>query len=273
MGASVARLVEEDPSLRVTRDQDASETVLSGLGEAHIDVACKKLKRKFGVDVLVSTPAIPYRETILVKTTAEYKHKKQSGGHGQYGHVYLQLEPLGRGAGVEFGAKVVGGSVPKEYIPAVEKGVKEGVQQGVLAGSRVVDLKVTLTDGSSHSVDSSNIAFQIAAVQALKKGLQQGGSVILEPIMQVRVTAPDSFTGDIMGDLNGKRARVSGTSPQNGYTVVEALAPLAEMQRYATDLRSMTQGRGYYTMEFSRYEEVPAHLAQKIMDEAKSRQS
>ena len=264
MGTSLARLVEEDPSLQVTREQEISETVLSGLGDAHIDVACKKLKRKFGVDVLVSPPSIPYRETITMKTNAEYKHKKQSGGHGQYAHVFLQLEPLPRGGGVEFGTRVVGGAVPKEYIPAVEKGVMEGVQQGMLAGSRVVDLKVTLYDGSSHSVDSSNMAFQIAASQAVKKGLQEGSPVILEPVMLVKVTVPDSFTGEIMGDLNGKRARVSGTTPQEGSTVVEAQVPLSEMQRYATDLRSMTQGRGYYTMEFSHYEEVPAHLAQKV---------
>ena len=273
MGSSLARLVEEDPSLRVNRDQDIGETVLSGLGDAHIDVACKKLKRKFVVEVLVSTPSIPYRETISMKTNAEYRHKKQSGGHGQYGHVFLTLEPLPRGSGVEFGNRVVGGAVPKEYIPAVEKGVMEAVQQGILAGSRVVDLKVTLYDGSSHSVDSSNMAFQIAATQALKKGLQQGNSVLLEPIMHVTVRVPDAFTGDIMGDLNGKRARVSGRSPQDGYSLVEAQAPLSEMQRYATDLRSMTQGRGSYTMEFSHYEEVPAHVAQKVAGESKQRAS
>ena len=273
MGTSLTRLIEEDPSLQVTRDQAISETVLSGLGEAHVDVACKKMKRKFQVDVLTATPSIPYRETIKTKIRTEYKHKKQSGGHGQYAHVYLELEPTPRGSGVEFGNKVVGGSVPKEYIPAVEKGVMEAAHQGVISGNPVVDVKVTLVDGSSHSVDSSNMAFQIAGSQALKKGLQDGASVLLEPIMRVGVTVPDTYTGDIMGDLNGKRGRVSGTTPHNGATLVEAHVPLSEMQRYATDLRSMTQGRGSYTMDFSRYEEVPANLAQKVAEETKQHAS
>ncbi len=272
MGTSVVRLVEEDPSLRFIRDQESGETVLSGLGEAHIDVATKKLKRKFGVEVLVSTPRIPYRETIRSKTNSEYKHKKQTGGHGQYGHVLLELEPLPRGSGIEFGTKIVGGAVPREYIPAVEKGVKEAVQQGSIAGSKVVDLKVTLYDGSFHAVDSSNIAFQIAGVQAFRKGLQQGTPVLLEPIMSVKVTVPDSYTGDIMGDLNSKRARVAGTTPEDGHAVIEATVPLAEMQRYATSLRSMTGGRGSYSMDFSHYEEVPDHQTQKIMEEYKAAQ-
>ena len=272
MGSALSRLVEEDPSLRMTRDPETGETVLSGLGEAHLDVACKKLKRKFGVDLLVSTPAIPYRETISMRTSAEYKHKKQAGGHGQYGHVFIDMEPLARGKGVEFATRVVGGSVPKEYVASVEKGVMESVQSGILAGRPVVDVKVTLTDGSSHPVDSSGMAFQIAAVQAVKKGIQQARPVLLEPVVHLKVTAPDSFTGDIMGDLNSKRARVSGATPQDGYTVIEAQAPLAEIQRYATDLRSLTQGRGSYSMEFSHYEEVPTHLSQKIIDAAAKKQ-
>ncbi len=272
MGSAINRLVEEDPSLHVTRDQDTGETLLSGLGDAHIDVAAKKLKRKFGVEVLVHTPRVPYRETITGKTNAEYKHKKQTGGHGQYGHVLLSLEPLPRGSGIEFGTKVSGGAVPREYFPAVEKGVKEAVGKGVLAGSRVVDVKVTLYDGSSHPVDSSGMAFQIAGSQALRKGLEQANPVLLEPIMQLTVTVPDSYTGDVMGDLNGKRSKVQGMNPQNGLTVIEAQAPLAEVQRYATDLRSITQGRGFYSMAFSHYEEVPAHLAQKIAADAKQEQ-
>jgi len=269
MGASLARLAEEDPSMRVTRDQDTGETLMSGLGDAHIDVSAKKLKRKFGVDVIVSTPRIPYRETITARTSAEFKHKKQSGGHGQYGHVFLDLEPLPRGSGVQFETRVVGGSVPREYIPAVEKGVMEAVEHGSLAGQRVVDVKVTLVDGSYHAVDSSGMAFQIAGSQCLKKGLAQANPVILEPVMRVTVTVPDSCTGDVMGDLNGKRARVQGMNPRSGITVIEAEAPLAEMQRYATDLRSLTQGRGSYAMEFKRYDPVPAHLAQRIVTESK----
>ena len=274
MGAAVGCMVEEDPTLHVRREQDTAETVLSGMGDAHIDVASKRLKRKFGVDIIVGTPAIPYRETITNKTNVEYKHKKQSGGHGQYGHVLLELEPLPLGSGISFATRVVGGTVPKEYVPAVEKGVMEAVQKGVVTGNKVVDVRVTLYDGSSHPVDSSGMAFQIAAVQAMKQGLQQGRPVLLEPVERVKVTVPDSYTGDIMGDLNAKRAHVAGTTPEGGSTVIEATVPLSEMQRYATELRSLTQGRGTYTMEFSHYQEVPPHLAQKIADDAaKARQN
>lgn len=266
MGTAIARVVDEDPSLQMTREQATGETVLSGLGDAHIDVAIRRLQRKFGVEVVVGTPRVPYRETVTTKTAVEYKHKKQSGGHGQYGHVHLELEPLPKGSGLEFATRVVGGSVPKEYFPAVEKGVMEAARTGVIAGSPVVDLKVTLFDGSSHSVDSSGMAFQIAASQAFKKGLQAAGPVILEPVMKVAVTVPDGYTGDIMGDLNGKRAKVLGMNPGSGTTTIDAEAPLAEMQRYAQDLRSIAQGRGFYSMEFSHYEELPAHLAQKIQE-------
>ncbi|MCH7553656.1 MAG: elongation factor G [Chloroflexi bacterium] len=272
MGTSLVRLIEEDPSLHVTREQATGETMLSGLGEAHIGVAAKRLKRKFGVDVLIDIPQVPYRETITTKINAEYKHKKQTGGHGQYGHVLLELEPLPSGSGIKFDVRVVGGTVPKEYFPAVEKGVKEASQHGVLSGRQVVDVKITLYDGSYHPVDSSGMAFQLAASQALRNGLQQARPVILEPVMHVKITVPDAYTGDIMGDLNGKRARVQGMTPDNGTTIIEAQAPLSEMQRYATDLRSMTQGRGYYTMEFSHYEELPQHLAQKVTQEVHQRE-
>jgi len=265
MGAAVTRLVEEDPSLHFSRDPATGESVLGSQGDAHIDVAVKKLKRKFGVDVLTSVPRVPYRESIASKTVAEYRHRKQSGGHGQYGHVVLEIEPQPRGAGVAFEVKVVGGSVPKEFIPAVEKGVMEAVHQGPLSGNPIVDVKVVLTDGSSHPVDSSGMAFQIAAIQCLKKGIQQATPVILEPIMSFKITVPDSATGDVMGDLNAKRGRVLGMNPEGGYTTVEAMAPLAEMQKYAITLRSMTQGRGVYAMAFDHYEPVPAHLAQKII--------
>lgn len=267
MSAALGRLVEEDPSLHVTREQGTGETLLSGLGDAHIDVAAKRLKRKFGVEVITSVPKVPFKETIKARTSSEFKHKKQSGGHGQYGHVVLELEPLPRGKGLQFEVKVVGGSVPKEYFPAVEKGVHEAVHQGVLSGNQVVDLKVTLTDGSYHAVDSSGMAFQIAAVQAVKQGLQQAHPVILEPVMTLKVTVPDSTAGVVMGDLNGKRARVSGMTPDGSVTTIEAQAPLSELRRYATELRSLTQGRGIYSMEFAHYEEMPAHLAQKVTAE------
>ena len=267
LGSSLARLVEEDPSLRVHREPDTLETILSGVGEAQLEVAAEKMLRKFGVDVRMETPKVPYKETITVATKAEYKHKKQTGGHGQYGHVFLELEPLPRGAGYEFGDRIVGGVVPKNYIPAVEKGVVEALQEGVLAGYPVVDIKVTLYDGSYHVVDSSDISFKIAGSHATRKGLSQGHPVLLEPIVNMKITVPESFTGDIISDLNSKRARVLGMNPQGGWNVIEAQVPLAEVQRYAIDLRSITQGRGHFQMEFSHYEEVPAHIAQRIIAE------
>jgi elongation factor G len=269
LGASLARLTEEDPTLAVRKDPDTGETILSGMGDTHFEVSAEKMKRKFGVEVRIEPPKIPYRETITVPTKAEYKHKKQTGGHGQYGHVMLELEPLPRGSGTEFAERIVGGAVPKNYIPAVEKGVNEAFKEGVLAGYPITDVKVTLYDGSFHAVDSSEISFKIAASYAMKKGVQQGQPVLLEPIMNIRITIPDNFTGDVMSDLNSKRARVMGMTPGDGINVIEAQAPLAEIQRYATDLRAITQGRGSYTMEFSHYEQVPPHIAQKIIAESK----
>ncbi len=264
---ALSRLVEEDPTVVMHKETGTAETILSGMGEAQLEVCVAKLQRKVGVEVVTSLPVVPYRETISMPVKAEYKHKKQTGGHGQYGHVLLELEPLSRGGGVEFAEKVVGGSVPRNYIPAVEKGVMEAVQQGVLAGYPVADVKVSLYDGSSHPVDSSEMAFKIAGSYAVKKGLSQGQPKLLEPIVNLKVVAPEAFTGDIMGDLNSKRAKVLGMVPQDGSNIIEAQAPLAEIQRYATDLRSITQGRGSFTMEFSHYEEVPAHITQKIISQ------
>jgi len=269
LGSSLTRLTEEDLTLAVRKDLDTAETVLSGMGESHFEVSAEKMKRKFGVEVRIEPPKIPYRETITMPVEAEYKHKKQTGGHGQYGHVWLRLEPLPRGSGAEFTAKVVGGSVPKNYIPAVEKGVNEGLKEGGLAGYPITDMKVTLFDGSYHAVDSSEISFKIAASYALKKGMSQGQPVLLEPIMNIHITIPDNFTGDVMSDLNSKRARVMGMSPGGGINHIDAQAPLAEMLRYATDLRAITQGRGTYTMEYSHYEQVPPHVVQKIIAESK----
>lgn len=269
LGSSLSRLTEEDLTLAVRKDLDTAETVLSGMGESHFEVSAEKMKRKFGVEVRIEPPKIPYRETITMPVEAEYKHKKQTGGHGQYGHVWLRLEPQPRGSGAEFTAKVVGGSVPKNYIPAVEKGVNEGLKEGGLAGYPLTDMKVTLFDGSFHAVDSSEISFKIAASYALKKGFSLGQPVLLEPIMNVHITIPDNFTGDVMSDLNSKRARVMGMSPGGGINHIDAQAPLAEMLKYATDLRAITQGRGTYTMEYSHYEQVPAHVAQKIIAESK----
>jgi elongation factor G len=267
LGTALARLTEDDPSLQVHRDSATLETILSGIGETQLEVAAEKMLRKFGVDVRLEIPKVPYKETVTVTTKAEYKHKKQTGGHGQYGHVFLELEPLARGVGCEFGNRIVGGVVPKNYIPAVEKGVMEALNEGVLARYPVVDIKATLYDGSYHSVDSSEMSFKIAGGHAVKKGLAQAQPVLLEPIMSMKITVPEGFTGDVIGDLNSKRARVLGMNPHDGLNTIEAQAPMAEMLRYAIDLRSMTQGRGSYEMGFSHYEEVPAHAAQKIIAE------
>jgi len=269
MGPALTRLSEEDSTITIHKDTVTAETVLSGMGEAHVDASVEKLKRKFGVDLKTDIPKIPYQETITSSVKAEYKHKKQTGGHGQYGHVLLELEPLPRGTGSEFAKRVVGGSVPKNYIPAVEKGVNETLNDGVISGYPVTDIKVTLYDGSSHPVDSSDMSFKIAASHAVKKGVSDGHPVLLEPMMNVQITIPDAFTGDIMSDLNGKRAKVLGMSPGDGINIIDAQVPLAEMLRYAIDLRSITQGRGSYTMEFSNYEEVPEHLAQRIIEDSK----
>jgi len=269
MSTVLPRLCEEDPTLQVRREVDTNEILLSGIGETHLDVAAEKMLRKFGVEVKLESPKVPYKETITVAVESEYKHKKQTGGHGQYGHVFLELEPLPRGTGFEFTERIVGGAVPRNYVPAVEKGVNEAKHEGVLGGYPVVDVKVTLFDGSYHPVDSSDISFKIAGAQALKKGLSQGQPVLLEPIMNLTVTAPENFTGDIIGDLNTKRGRVLGMRREDSISIIDAQVPLAETLRYAVDLRSITQGRGSYTAEFSHYEEVPPHIAQRIIAEAK----
>ena len=265
LGVALSRLSEEDPTLQVHREADTNETILSGLGETHIEVAAEKMMRKFGVGVTLSTPKVPYKETITTSAKAEYKHKKQTGGHGQYGHVLLELEPLPRGNGCEFVDKVVGGVIPKNYIPAVAKGVNEAMGDGVLAHYPVVDIKTRVYDGSFHPVDSSEICFKIAGAGALKRGLSQGQPILLEPIMNIKVSAPEDFTGDIIGDLNTKRAKVLGMNPGGGINVIEAQVPQAEILRYAIDLKSITQGRGSYTVGFSNYAEVPSHVTQKII--------
>ncbi len=273
LGTILPRLVDEDPTLKVHKEPDTGETILSGMGDSHLEVATERMQRKFGVEVTAEIPKAPYKETITVLTKAEYKHKKQTGGHGQYGHVLLELEPLPRGSGFEFTARVVGGSVPKNYIPAVEKGVLEARQEGILARYPVVDVRVTLYDGSTHPVDSSEISFKIAGAQAVKKGLSQGQSVLLEPIMHLNAIVPEAFIGDIIADLNTKRAKVLGMTPQDGKQLIEAEVPWAEILRYAIDLKSITRGRGSYTAEFSHYEELPSHLAQRIIAERSAEKS
>ena len=266
LGTVLPRLAEEDPTLRVRKDTETAETVLMGMGDTHVDVVAERMQRKFGVGVKLEIPKVPYRETITAKVEAEHKHKKQTGGHGQYGHVLIRVEPLPRGTGFEFADEVVGGAVPRNFIPAVEKGVMEAKNEGVLARYPMVDMKVILYDGSAHPVDSSEMSFKIASSMALKKALSQGFTVLLEPIMKLKVMVPETFTGDIISDLNTKRARVMGMIQEGGLQVIDAQAPLAEVQKYAVDLRSLTQGRGTYTMEFDHYEEVPSFQAQKIID-------
>jgi elongation factor G len=272
MGSAIQRLLEEDPTLHIRRDDETGETLVSGLGESHVQIGLERMARKFGVNVETELPTVPYRETIsLAVKGVEYKHKKQTGGHGQYGHVFLDLEPLEDG-NFEFTEKVVGGVVPKGYFPAVEKGVREALDEGILAGFPVSKLRVTLTDGSYHAVDSSEMAFKIAGAQAFKKGALAAKPIILEPMTRLEVTVPEAYVGDVMSDLNGKRAHVQGMTPHdNGTTTIESIAPAAEIQRYATDLRSITQGRGSFTTEFSHYQPVPAHLTEVIIASAKAR--
>ena len=273
LSTALARIVEEDPTLRVRKDLDTGETIISGLGDTQIEVAADKMQRKFGVNVTLNLPKVPYKETITTATKAEYKHKKQSGGHGQYGHVCLELEPLPRGSDHEFVDKIVGGVIPKNYIPAVEKGVNEAMHEGVLAGYPVVDIRTTLYYGSFHPVDSSDICFKIAGAQALKKGLAEGNPILLEPIVDIKVRVPEDFTGDIIGDLNAKRARVLGMNPEQGMNVIEAQVPQGEVLRYAIDLKSITQGRGSYTVAFSHYEEAPAPVTQRVVAEKQAEKS
>jgi elongation factor G len=268
MGTALNRIAEEDPSLRLERSADTGEVILSGLGDSHVEVALEKIRRKFGVDLDLHMPRVPYKETVKATAQAEYTHKKQTGGHGQFARVALEVETLPRGTGFEFVNKTVGGVVPKQYIGSVEKGVTEALSDGILAHYPIVDMRVTLYDGKEHPVDSSDIAFKLAAAQAMKKGAQDAQPIILEPIMNMQITVPEANTGDVISDLNGKRARVLGMTPSGTMTTVDAQAPMAEVQRYAADMRSITQGRGFFTMSLSHYEEVPAHLAQKVVDNA-----
>nr|WP_230977144.1 elongation factor G [Proteiniclasticum sediminis] len=270
ISSGLQRLVEEDPTFTMERDKETAEILVSGQGDTHLEILASRLKSKFGVDVELRKPRIPYRETIKKKSDVQGKHKKQSGGHGQYGDVKIIFEP--RPDGVDemlFVDKVVGGAVPRNFIPAVEKGLRESIKEGIVAGYPVIKLQATLYDGSFHAVDSSEMAFKVAANLAFKKGMELASPTLLEPIIKVSVTVPDEYMGDIMGDINKKRGRVLGMEPVDGKQMVVAEVPLSEMQTYATDLRSMTQARGEFTMEFSRYEEVPASEIPKIVEETK----
>jgi len=266
MASALPRLEDEDPSLRVARNPETSETVIRGLGDVHVELAIARLQRKFGVNLKTSTPRIPYRESITSITRSEYRHKKQTGGHGQYGHVVMELRPRQRGEGFNFNSKVVGGNVPKEYIPSVRKGVEKAMSAGAVAGFPIVDVEVMLVDGSSHPVDSSGMSFEIAGNFALRNGVQAASPILLEPVLKMSVLIPDESTGDVIGDLNTRRARILGMNPRGGRTtLIEADAPMATTQSYATDLRALTQARGTFVAEFAYYDVVPANEAQKVI--------
>ena len=265
LSTAIHRMLEEDQLLRFSRDAQTKEFLISGSGQQHLEVAVSKLKRRFNLEVTLKAPKVPYRETIRGKADAQGKHKKQTGGHGQYGDCKIKLEPLARGAGFEFVNDIFGGAIPKNFIPAVEKGIIDAASRGYLAGCPVVDFRVILYDGSYHEVDSSEIAFKLAGSKAFKKAIEQAKPCLIEPIMNVEITVPENYAGDIMGNLNGRRGRVQGMDAKGGSTVIKAQAPLSEMLTYASDLTSMTQGRGTYSMEFSHYDIVPQPIADKII--------
>jgi elongation factor G len=269
--AGLHRLMEEDTALRVHRDEQTKEFVVSGTGQLHIEVAVERLKRKLGIEVELKAPKVPYKETIKGTAKAQGRHKRQTGGHGQYGDCWLELSPLPRGTGFEFEDAIVGGTIPRQFIPAVEKGVREMLPQGILAGYPIVDLRAKLYFGSYHDVDSSEMSFKIAAHLGFKKAFEDSRPVLLEPIMTISVTVPDEFMGDVIGDLNSRRGRVLGAEPRgNGQQTIRAHVPMAEVLRYAPDLRSMTQGRGDFELELAHYDEVPPHIAEKIIKEAQA---
>ena len=270
VASGLHKLHEEDPTFKLIPDAALKQHVLWGQGSTHIEVLVEKLKKRFGVEVELAKPKIPYRETIKGKAEQQHKHKKQSGGRGQYGDVYIRIEPTARGAGFEFADEISGGVIPGKYVPAVEKGVVEAMQAGGLCGAPVVDVKVALYFGSYHDVDSSDMAFKIAGLMAFREGYLQAKPVILEPIYNLEILVPDDFTGDVMGDVSSRRGKIAGMEPDGRSQRIRATVPQAELYQYSVDLRSMTQGQGFYSMEFSHYEEVPHETAQKIIDEAKA---
>jgi elongation factor G len=270
LSSAIHRMLEEDLLLRFSRDPQTKEFLLSGSGQQHVEVAVSRLKRRYGVEVTLKAPKIPYRETIRGKADAQGRHKKQTGGHGQYGDCKIKMEPLARGSGFEFVNDIFGGAIPRNFIPAVEKGIVEAASKGYLAGYPVVDFRVILYDGSYHEVDSSELAFKLAGSKAFKACMEQAKPALLEPIMNVEITVPENYSGDIMGNLNARRGRIQGMEAKGGSTAIKAQVPLAEMLAYASDLTSMTQGRGSYTMEFSHYDVVPQPIADKIVAAARA---
>jgi len=265
MGMALAKLSEEDPTFTIEVNQDTGQTVIGGMGELHLEVLVDRLKREFKVEANVGTPQVAYRETIRNRVEVEGKYIKQSGGRGQYGHCKIIMEPKDPGAGYEYVDKTVGGSIPKEYIPAIDKGIQEAKQSGVLAGYECVDFKVTVYDGSFHDVDSSEMAFKIAGSMAFKEGMRKANAVLLEPIMKMEIETPEDYMGDVMGNISSRRGQLQGMEARHGVQVIRALVPLSELFGYASDIRSLTQGRGTFDMVFSHYDEVPRNVAEKVM--------
>ncbi|QWV99521.1 elongation factor G [Geomonas nitrogeniifigens] len=271
--SALQRMIEEDPTIESHRDPQTREFIISGMGQVHLEVVVEKLKRKFGVDVILKTPKVPYLETIRGSAKVQGKYKKQSGGRGQYGDCWIELSPLPRGEGYKFEDKIVGGVIPRQYIPAVDKGIQEAAKEGFLAGNPVVDFKVALFDGSFHTVDSSEMAFKVAGSMAFKKAMEQCKPVLLEPIVNMKITVPDENMGDVIGDLNSRRGKVVGVEPKANSQIIRSVVPMSEVLTYSNDLRSMTSDRGMFSSEFSHYEEVPSHLAQKIIAEAQDQKN
>jgi elongation factor G len=269
LGNALQRLSEEDPTFKVRTDVDSGQTVISGMGELHLEVLVDRMLREFRVEANVGNPQVAYRETITKAVRSEGRFVRQTGGHGQYGDVWLELQPLERGTGFVFENKIVGAAIPKEYISAVEKGVRDALDGGVVAGYPLLDIKAILYDGSYHEVDSSEMAFAIAGSMALKSGVQKADPILLEPMMKVEVVVPDDFMGDVIGNLSSRRGHIDGLESRGNTQIIRSFAPLAQMFGYATDLRSMTQGRGTYSMEFSHYEQIPASVAEEIISKAR----
>jgi elongation factor G len=269
LSVALSRVSEEDPTFHVRRDTEVKQTIVSGMGEAHLDIMMERMARKFGVNVNTELPLVPYKETIRRSARAEGKHKKQTGGHGQFGIAWVELEPREKGSGFEFVDKIVGGVIPRQFIPSVEKGVRKAMDEGILAGFPVVDMRATVYDGKYHPVDSSDISFQIAGALALKNAMDNAEPYLLEPIMNVEIMVPEAYMGDVIGDLNAKRGRILGMESEGGLQLVRAQVPMSEMLRYSIDLRSITGGRGTFRMSYSHYEEVPSHIASKIIEAGK----
>lgn len=273
LSQSIQKIIDEDPTIGFSMNEQTKEFLLSGVGQTHIEITLEKMKRKYGVEVELKTPKVPYKETIKSRAQAQGKYKKQSGGRGQYGDCWIEIEPLPRGAGFEFIDNIVGGVIPKQYIPAVEKGIVEAMQEGVIAGFPTVDVRVRLYDGSFHPVDSSEMAFKIAGSMAFQKAAQNANPVLLEPIMDLEVITPDECMGDVIGDINSKRGHVVGVEPKANSQIIRAKVPMAEILKYANDLKSLTSGKALFTVKFSHYEEVPTHLSEKIIQQAKKEKS